>query len=200
MRKECVIVKLDQHMRGLYAGFLLEQYDNGVGTMQGNIVGAVPDILIDNQLYAYMKKWSDAGYGIRCIDQSKVESTTNWYEPLKKAIRNPKGLAVRIWRYLVSSPFAFGCSRKPMKTEVRLYDYKIVMLHGGWPAIVIKEGSAKGVYELTSGGMVGDTVEQVNADIDACGDMELMASQVAEAGQIRDTKAVLVLTSDFGID
>ena len=87
-----------------------------------------------------------------------------------------------------------------MKTEIRLYDYKIVMLHGGWPAIVIKEGDAKGVYELTSGGMVGDTVEQVNEDIDACGDMELMAGQVAEAAQIRDTKAVLVLTSDFGID
>lgn len=200
MRKECVIVKLDQYMRGLYAGFLMEQYDNAANTIQGNIVGPVSDILIDSQIYAYVKKWTDAGYDIRCVDQSKIDCIPNWYEQVKKKIHDPKGLIVRIWRYLVSSPFAFGCSRKPMKTEIRLYDYKIVMLHGGWPAIVIKEGDAKGVYELTSGGMVGDTVEQVNEDIDACGDMELMAGQVAEAGQIRDTKAVLVLTSDFGID
>lgn len=208
MRKECVIVKQESIMQELYVAFELEQaeYESDPGksalwkSTEELPAISTAVILTDSQIFEYIKDELNAGYVVKCVEQADVYAMPEWYMPLKKAVQNAGQIYIYIWRYEASSPFAFGRTRKPVKTVVQLSEYEVIRLHGGWPAIIIEEGAAKGVYELTSGGMVGDTVEQVNKDIDACNDMKLMTEQIAEARYIRDKKAMTVTNSDFGID
>lgn len=148
-------------------------------------------------LFDTLKEYTENGYRVKCLDKFQAKAFMANRTTLQQ-IMEQDGRAV-IWRYEVSSPFSFGKSRRAIKTEVLLHDYDVCTLHQGYPAVVIGRGPAKGVYELTSGGLVGDTVEQVNNDIDACGDMGVMDMQVKEAALVRDKEAVLVSKETFGI-
>ena len=104
-----------------------------------------------------------------------------------------------IWRYENPGPFAMGGTRRAIKTKINLYNYRTAELGKGFAGVVIPEGEAKGVYELISGGLVGDTLENVMADIEACNDISMMQGQIENAACIRDTEGVMVSNEKFGL-
>lgn len=114
---------------------------------------------------------------------------------------------VLIWRRNVQSFMSFGKGPErigiwvlPVDIKEGRYGIEKVELHKGFRAIVIRHGKAAGVYELESGGLIGDTVEQVNDDIDACEDIELMKKQVADCAKERNSGVCNVSLEDFGIN
>ena len=104
-----------------------------------------------------------------------------------------------IWRYENPGPFAMGGTRRAIKTKINLYNHKTAELGKGFAGVVIPDGEAKGVYELISGGLVGDTLENVMADIEACDDISMMQDQIENAACIRDTEGVMVSNEKFGL-
>lgn len=149
-------------------------------------------------LFMIIKDWTDKGYSIKCLNQEEGKAFMKGRGALEAFMDEHKEIV--IWRYDVSSPFAFG--RKPnipIGTTIRLSDYDIKILHKCYAAVVIEQGPAKGVYEVTSGGLVGDTVADVNADIDACENMEVMDEQIMNAAAIRDNSIKMVSNEEFGI-
>lgn len=164
---------------GMYSGYILK---NNCYAM---VFNSDPE-----QLFTSIKNATDTDYIVTCLDKSDADEFMMFADK-----------QVVIWRYDNLSPFAFGgsCNSKiPVSTKISLFDYKVVQLHKGFVGIVIDDGPAKGVYELRSGGLVGDTVEDVNSDIDACADVNVMLAQIDTACNIRN-KARLVLNEAFGL-
>lgn len=89
-------------------------------------------------------------------------------------------------------PFRIGGNpNRLIKTEVKGYDP--IALPKGFQAIFIE---GEGVFELSSGGLVGDSIETVAADICASDDLDYMKSQIVIAQKERD-KATLVSNEEF---
>lgn len=111
-----------------------------------------------------------------------------------------KGCQVTIWRRETGNSFRMGGGKgKSIASTVPAYGYKIVRLEMGFTALVVENCPAAGVYELTSGGLVGDTVEQVNEDILSCGDRTMMEEQIRQAAEERG-RAVMVGNARFGME
>lgn len=122
---------------------------------------------------------------------------------MEKYVETP----VFIWRRNVRSFMSFGKGPErvgiwlmPADLKENRYGIEKAELHKGFEAIVIPTGKAAGVYELESGGLIGNTVEQVNEDIDACDDVELMKQQIADCIKERDSGVCNISLEDFGID
>lgn len=148
-------------------------------------------------LFMSVKSYTDKGYTVKCLDKTDEAEFMKNRTTLESFSSNDN---ILIWRYDVTSPFALGSrKRKPIATEICPGDYPIQILERGFTGIIITKGPAKGVYELSSGGLVGDTVEMVNNDIRACGDINVMQAQIKEAMKIRDNDAVLVTAREFGL-
>lgn len=148
-------------------------------------------------LFAAIKKYTDKGYTVKCLDKSNTADFMMGSVALKSFYTETKTV---IWRYDTTSPFVIGGRiRKPIATRINIADYEVKTLDKGFMGIIIDKGPAKGVYELTSGGLVGDTVEMVNTDINACDDISVMRAQIKEASRIRDNAAVFVTNQEFGL-
>lgn len=85
-----------------------------------------------------------------------------------------------LWRRQ-NQPFAFGGKNRNIGAKINIRGFEIRDLGKGFKGIFISNGPAAGVYELVSGGLVGDDPEQVMADIEACEDIEFMKKQVDDA-------------------
>lgn len=84
-----------------------------------------------------------------------------------------------IWKRTYD-PFRLGGSlHYNIKTEVN--GYPIVELGKGFKGIFIEQNGKSGVYELESGGLIGDTIQDVMDDINACDDISFMNKQIIEA-------------------
>lgn len=84
-----------------------------------------------------------------------------------------------IWKRTYN-PFILGgnvnCN---IKTDVS--GFPLIDLGKGFKGIFIDRDGRTGVYEAESGGLVGDTIQEVRDDIAACDDIALMTAQVMEA-------------------
>ena len=150
-----------------------------------------------NKLFMSVKWYADRNYSVNCLGRESEEAFMKGRTTLQNYLENG-GRAV-IWYYEKPNPFALGGTARAIKTEICLYDYQTAELGKGFAGVVIPEGKAKGVYELISGGMVGDTLEDVRADIEACDDISMMKSQIEEAALVRNTVAVMVSNEKFGL-
>ena len=94
------------------------------------------------------------------------------------------------------TPFRVGGQlRRAIKTKVE--GYPIIDLGRGFKGLhVIGEG----VFELESGGLVGETVDEVMEDIKNCKDIEFMKEQIKIAKREREDVAVEVSNEVFFID
>ncbi len=152
-------------------------------------------------LFASIKSYTDKGYTVKCLDSSMEEEFMKGRESLKDFCEGciASNDTVTIWRYTSTSPFSMGPKKTyPIATQIKLADYDQCTLSGGFKAVVVHQGMAKGVYEMESGGLVGDTVAMVNADIEASGDMDMMKEQVRKASELRET-AQMVSNEEFGL-
>lgn len=96
-----------------------------------------------------------------------------------------------IWKRKYNPFLMGGKINENIKTEVD--DYEVIDLGKGFKGIYI-EGI--GVFELESGGLVGDTIQQVRNDIFNCNDILLMKEQIDKAKLERDN-AIIVTTEEF---
>lgn len=91
-----------------------------------------------------------------------------------------------IWKR-ITQPFVMGGSvNRKAKTEISDDLVKPVDLGKGFKGFVLEHDGKTGVYELTSGGLVGDTLEDVKADIDTCDDPAIIQAQIDKAVRERD--------------
>lgn len=148
-------------------------------------------------LFMSIRSYTDKGYTIKCLGKESEEEFMSGRTTLQQFIEG-SGHAV-IWRYENPGPFALGGTRRAIKTKINLYNYRTAELGKGFAGVVIPEGEAKGVYELISGGLVGDTLEGVMTDIEACDDISMMQGQIENATCIRDTEGVMVSNEKFGL-
>lgn len=148
-------------------------------------------------LFMSIRSYTDKGYTIKCLGKESEEEFMSGRTTLQQFIEG-SGHAV-IWRYENPGPFAMGGTRRAIKTKINLYNYRTAELGKGFAGVVIPEGEAKGVYELISGGLVGDMLEGVMADIEACNDISMMQGQIENATCIRDTEGVMVSNEKFGL-
>ena len=101
-----------------------------------------------------------------------------------------------VWKRTYS-PFVMGGNvNRNVKTEINENDFTIIDLGKGFKGIFIEKGKSKGVYELESGGLIGDTVQNVKEDIAACEDVSFMRKQIEEAKE-EGAKATVVSNEDF---
>ena len=149
------------------------------------------------QLFMSIRCYTDKGYTVKCLGKESEEEFMTKRTTLQKFMEG-SGRAI-IWRYETPGPFALGGTRRAIKTKINLYNYRTAELGKGFAGVVIPEGEAKGVYELISGGLVGDTLENVMADIEACDDISMMQDQIENAACIRDTEGVMVSNEKFGL-
>jgi hypothetical protein len=63
-----------------------------------------------------------------------------------------------------------------IKTQVN--GHPIIELGKGFKGIFVEQNGESGVYELESGGLVGDTIQDVIADINVCDDISFMQQQI----------------------
>lgn len=96
-----------------------------------------------------------------------------------------------------STPFALGGKFRFIKCEIEIEGPLIDLGKGfeGYLA-VSPDGTKTYVIEHISGGIVGNTIEQVEADIVACDDQEMMAEQVDQACEDMK-KAISVSEEEF---
>ena len=101
-----------------------------------------------------------------------------------------------VWKRTYS-PFVMGGNvNRNIKTEINENDFTIIDLGKGFKGIFIEKGKSKGVYEIESGGLIGDTVQDVKEDIAACEDISFMRKQIEEAKE-EGAKAVVVSNEEF---
>lgn len=94
---------------------------------------------------------------------------------------------------LARNPFAFGNRTYPIATEIQ--DPEWTPLHKGfYAAAIIDTRGRSHVVEKESGALIGNTIEEVNADIDACDDISIMQQQVEKAKE--QCKEAQVLPQD----
>lgn len=148
-------------------------------------------------LFMSIRCYTDKGYTVKCLGKESEEEFMAKRTTLQKFMEG-SGRAI-IWRYETPGPFALGGVRRAIKTKINLYNHKTAELGKGFAGVVIPDGEAKGVYELISGGLVGDTLENVMADIEACDDISMMQGQIENAACIRDTEGVMVSNEKFGL-
>lgn len=84
-----------------------------------------------------------------------------------------------IWKRTYN-PFSVG-GKVINNIKTKVDDFSVIELSKGFKGIYIEMNGKSGVYELESGGLVGETIEQVNLDINTCSDIELMKSQITES-------------------
>lgn len=96
-----------------------------------------------------------------------------------------------IWKRMYNPFLMGGKTNENIKTEVD--DYEVIDLGKGFKGIYI-EGT--GVFEVESGGLVGDTIQQVRNDISDCTDILLMKKQIDRARLERDD-AIMVTNEEF---
>lgn len=90
-----------------------------------------------------------------------------------------------IWKRAYN-PFVFGGNTHyNIKTE--MVDAPVIELGKGFKGIFVEQNGVTGVYELESGGLVGDTIQEVINDIELCDDIELMKKQIEEAKKELET-------------
>lgn len=92
------------------------------------------------------------------VDTTKVKAWTLGYFPFT--------MGGRVWRPMVAT---LACD-EPVHAGKGFF---VQVAHG--------PGGATKVIEATTGAVVGDTLEQVMADIDACDDVDLMKRQIEKA-------------------
>lgn len=183
-KKELVIL---ERSNGWYGGY--EQNEDGSFCQVFNTDA--------NLLFMSIRCYTNKGYTVKCLGKESEEEFMAKRTTLQKFMEG-SGRAV-IWRYETPGPFAMGGVKRAIKTKVNLYNHQTVELGKGFAGVVIPEGEAKGVYELISGGLVGDTLEDVMADIEACNDISTMQKQIEDAAWIRDMDGVMVSNEKFGL-
>ena len=98
-----------------------------------------------------------------------------------------------IWKR-TCDPFRMGGrANRNIKTEVN--GYPVIELGKGFKGIFIE---GHGVFELESGGLIGDTIQDVVNDIAACDDISLMNKQVNEACKEMENATVVTNEVFFG--
>lgn len=151
-------------------------------------------------LFMSIRNYTDNGFPriLHCVPKEMEAEFMKNRTTLEQVLET--GDHTIIWRYDTAGPFQMGGPRRQaIATRVRISDYKTTELEMGFAALVVEKGPAAGVYELTSGGLVGDTVEDVNADIATCGDRKVMEGQIKQAAAERD-KAMMVSNERFGLE
>lgn len=99
-----------------------------------------------------------------------------------------------IWKRAYN-PFVFGGKTNyNIKTEI--VGVPVVNLGKGFKGVYIEKNGIAGVYEVESGGLVGDTIQEVINDIESCDDIELMRAQIERAKKELET-AKEVSNEDF---
>lgn len=101
---------------------------------------------------------------------------------------------MRVWRPSYN-PFAFGNCHRNISTTIS-DNLKKEDIGLGFKAVVIEYGNKTYVFEVESGGLVGNSLEDVREDIKACGNVELMKKQVYDA-TLLGAKAVEVSFEEF---
>lgn len=96
-----------------------------------------------------------------------------------------------IWKRTYNPFLMGGKINKNIKTEVD--DYEVIDLGKGFKGIYIERS---GVFELESGGLVGDTIQQVRNDISDCNDVMLMRNQIDKTKLEREN-AIIVTNEEF---
>lgn len=128
-------------------------------------------------------------YRQQAIDEFDKYLDKNGYESVMGMIK-PKKRTLVIWKKRYR-PFAFGNPHENIKTEIDTPD--IIDIGKGFKAVFIENA---GVFELTSGALVGDTIEKVQNDIASCDDIKMMVEQVENAVLEREN-AKLVSYAEF---
>ena len=99
-----------------------------------------------------------------------------------------------IWKRTYN-PFRMGgYAHSNIKTQIK--DYTIIELGKGFKGIFIEKNGKSGVYELESGGLVGNTIQEVMNDIENCNDISFMNRQILEAKKELDM-AIEVSNEEF---
>lgn len=81
---------------------------------------------------------------------------------------------------LARDPFAFGKVYFTIATEIPEPEW--TPLHKGfYGAVLIDSQGRSHVIEKESGALIGESIDQVNSDIDACADISFMWGQVIKA-------------------
>lgn len=104
-------------------------------------------------------------------------------------------MTFRIWRKTYN-PFNFGNLRGKIFTFVDIPLEELVDLGMGFKGIVIKNDNKTYIFERESGGLVGNSLEQVKEDIKECGDIPLMCEQIMKSLEER-RDAVEVTYEEF---
>lgn len=102
---------------------------------------------------------------------------------------------MKVWKQQYE-PFRFGGKlTMPISTEVS-DDFPRFDLGKGFSGILILYNNKSYVFEVQSGGLIGDSLDSVRADIENCQDIGFMQEQVEEAAELRD-EAVKVTYEEF---
>ena len=172
-----------------------EKYDGYVGQngMYNQVFNTEKDLLFHS-----IKRYTDKGYTLKCFDKVQAKEFMSKRPPVQQILEESKEII--IWRYKISSLFGFRQKTPtPIGTKVKITDFDICNTKKGFVGLIIKHGPAKGVYEITSGGLFGETLLEVNKDIDECDDISTMQAQIDKAAKIRDNDVILMTNKEFGI-
>lgn len=98
---------------------------------------------------------------------------------------------MQIWTLMRHGPFVLGGNHKwrPHKTRVANYAGPFDVGRGFTAFVITAPDGRTLVVDGTGGGIVGDNLDQVRADIAACTDVDFMRHQVAESA-IKRAEAV----------
>jgi len=105
-------------------------------------------------------------------------------------------MKIRIWKRSYK-PFQIGGElRKNIATTVEAELSDLIDLGMGFKGLVLKNNGQEYVFERESGGLVGDSVDQVRKDILDCNDISLMCMQIMKA-QKEGENAIEMSLEDF---
>lgn len=90
-------------------------------------------------------------------------------------------MKIRIWKRCYN-PFQMGGNlRKNIATTVEIDMSDLVELGMGFRGIILNNKGKDYIFERESGGLIGDSLDQVRKDIMDCNDINIMCAQVMEA-------------------
>ena len=115
--------------------------------------------------------------------------------PTFALVKKKEIIPFRVWKY-ASRPFTFGGScRDKISTTISI-DHDEIVRHEGFDLIPITVNDRSYVFDAYSGGLVGDTIDQVKKDIDSCEDKNFIKEQI-KSEKVNGESAIHVSKEEF---
>ena len=110
-------------------------------------------------------------------------------------VKHRESRTYRVWKYS-SRPFTFGGSYRTKVTTTLMVDTDEIIKHEGFELIPVTIDCKSYVFDAYSGGLVGNSIEQVKADIDSCIDKDFIRKQI-ESEKVKGESAIPISKEEF---